>query len=192
MDDVARGRGLLLTTRGLLGPVAAAASLLAIGCAKDALNDVGTSRPRSPGTALAATKAPDAMAPAAVLPADYRKVFARITPEPVPTRGHVFGRFMVTAYANELGKAALGGKVPADEGAIVIVEHEESSGGEIFRGPTMLMQKLKKDAAPTTGDWKFVVVTHDGKLAHEGALTSCARCHADAPSDYLFGFPPTR
>ena len=37
------------------------------------------------------------------------------------------------------------------------------------------------------GDWEYLVVTTDGRVEQRGKLALCARCHAEAPHDHLFG-----
>jgi hypothetical protein len=39
------------------------------------------------------------------------------------------------------------------------------------------------------GPWEFVVAAPDGTVEARGALPLCARCHADAAADSLFGIP---
>jgi hypothetical protein len=40
---------------------------------------------------------------------------------------------------------------------------------------------------PGGGDWEYLVVTPAGRVEQRGILPLCARCHADAPHDHLFG-----
>ncbi len=40
---------------------------------------------------------------------------------------------------------------------------------------------------PAGGDWEYLVVTPDGHVEDRGKLPLCARCHAEAPRDRLFG-----
>lgn len=37
------------------------------------------------------------------------------------------------------------------------------------------------------GDWEYLVVSPSGQIEQRGALPLCARCHAEAPHDHLFG-----
>jgi hypothetical protein len=50
-------------------------------------------------------------------------------------------------------------------------------------GSVFAMTKL------AAGGWEYVVVAPDGTVEDRGALPLCARCHADAPADSLFGVP---
>jgi hypothetical protein len=40
---------------------------------------------------------------------------------------------------------------------------------------------------PPGGDWEYVVLSASGQTEQRGALPLCARCHAEAPHDHLFG-----
>jgi hypothetical protein len=40
---------------------------------------------------------------------------------------------------------------------------------------------------PTGGDWEYLVLDATGRIEQRGRLALCARCHADAPHDHLFG-----
>ncbi len=37
------------------------------------------------------------------------------------------------------------------------------------------------------GDWEYLVVLPDGSVEARGKLPLCARCHAEAPHNRLFG-----
>jgi hypothetical protein len=39
------------------------------------------------------------------------------------------------------------------------------------------------------GDWEFVVLDAAGRLEDRGKLALCARCHAEATADWVFGLP---
>jgi len=52
------------------------------------------------------------------------------------------------------------------------------------RGPWFVMQKGE-------GGWQYVVVDAQGLVEDEGTLAGCARCHAEAVGDSLFGVPPS-
>lgn len=40
---------------------------------------------------------------------------------------------------------------------------------------------------PAGGDWEYLVIEASGRIEQRGRLPLCARCHADAPHDHLFG-----
>lgn len=48
---------------------------------------------------------------------------------------------------------------------------------------------MVKRASPTGSEWEYAVVSNTGMIERRGALTLCARCHAEAPHDHLFGRP---
>ena len=48
---------------------------------------------------------------------------------------------------------------------------------------------MKREATgyfPAGGDWRYAVFDAQGKLQKQGKLALCARCHAEAPRDFLF------
>ena len=51
------------------------------------------------------------------------------------------------------------------------------------------MRKLPQGASPQTNDWAFTVLDPELRVAAEGDLGACARCHADAPHAGWFGPP---
>lgn len=56
-------------------------------------------------------------------------------------------------------------------------------------GPPLLYYVMEKQAAgfyAEGGDWSYSVVSSDGMFRATGKLTLCARCHAEAPHDFLF------
>ncbi len=48
---------------------------------------------------------------------------------------------------------------------------------------------MLKRASSTGSEWEYAVVSSAGMIEHRGALALCARCHAEAPYDHLFGRP---
>lgn len=128
---------------------------------------------------------------AAVLPADYRTTFTKLTKSRFVSQGHAFGRWDVDVYANELAQKALASKskdVPV--GAIVVQEHFEKAGPSTAPGPVMLMEKKAKGFSPDHGDWRYAIIGSNGLLVKDGTIDSCAGCHDDAPADGLFSLPP--
>jgi hypothetical protein len=41
--------------------------------------------------------------------------------------------------------------------------------------------------APESGGWEYLVLDRSGVVTERGVLDACARCHAEAPHDGLFG-----
>lgn len=50
-----------------------------------------------------------------------------------------------------------------------------------------VMVKRPPGFDPAGGDWEYLVVTPSGQVEQRGVLPLCARCHAEAPRDRLFG-----
>jgi hypothetical protein len=50
-----------------------------------------------------------------------------------------------------------------------------------------VMLKRAPGYDPPGDDWEFSVVSPDGHVEDRGPLPLCARCHAEAPHDHLFG-----
>ena len=55
--------------------------------------------------------------------------------------------------------------------------------------PSAYFAMVKRPAGydPKGGDWEYLVFSPEGRLEGRGVLPLCARCHADAPYDHLFG-----
>ena len=72
----------------------------------------------------------------------------------------------------------------APEGAIAVEVHQDLSGN-----PQQLyaMEKRSPGFDPGGGDWEYLVLAPDGSVETRGILAFCARCHAEAPHDHLFG-----
>jgi hypothetical protein len=48
---------------------------------------------------------------------------------------------------------------------------------------------MVKQASAAGSSWEYLVVSSSGMVEQRGALTLCARCHAEAPHDHVFGRP---
>jgi hypothetical protein len=102
--------------------------------------------------------------------------------EPFVARGHAAGEYVVSlrvAPPNRDSYRALiaGARWPV--GMTVAAFNQRRGGGEA--GSVYAMTKL------ATGEWDYVVARPDGVIEARGALPLCARCHAEAPADSLFG-----
>ncbi len=64
--------------------------------------------------------------------------------------------------------------VTLPDGAVVAALHHD--------GPIYLMEKRD-------GRWTFHILGDDGRPTEHGPLALCARCHAEAQTDMLFGLP---
>ncbi|MBM4374562.1 MAG: hypothetical protein FJ095_05705 [Deltaproteobacteria bacterium] len=69
-----------------------------------------------------------------------------------------------------------------------LVERLHPAGSD---GLTLLftMTKLAPGTSPGTLDWAFEVLDPSWRVAVEGDLSACARCHAEAPHAGVFGPP---
>jgi len=103
-----------------------------------------------------------------------------VTSTPVISRGHLPAQ-SVDVRANELARARYLGLV-ADtrfpDGA-VIAELSHDGTGESY--------VMRKDS----GVWSYFELDPRGTLVTGGAHTWCVECHAQAPSEQLFGLPRT-
>jgi hypothetical protein len=61
------------------------------------------------------------------------------------------------------------------------------SPGDAQPATYFVMIKRAPGYDPPGGDWEYLIVTPDGHVEDRGQLTLCARCHAEAPHDHLFG-----
>lgn len=74
-------------------------------------------------------------------------------------------------------------RVPA--GATLIERLYEPGGTKPVAYFAMVKRPTGFDAAG--GDWEYLVLSATGQTEQRGALPLCARCHAEAPHDRLFG-----
>lgn len=105
----------------------------------------------------------------------------------LPSRGHnppFWSGSVKVNGALDATYRALGPESRVAAGAIAVEEHKDSEGKP---GPTYAM--VKRDAGFDTqgGDWEYLVLDRAGRVEQRGAIGLCARCHADAPVDHLFG-----
>jgi hypothetical protein len=129
----------------------------------------------APGTVIGSSKG----ATSAPLVNDFATRLARVGPDSFISWGHAGGRYAATVYVTRAAKDTIwkrDGAPPGTELAmttIIPASHKP--------GPTFVMQK---DAA---GAWRYETLeTTDAK---NDGLALCARCHADAPGDHVFGLP---
>ncbi|MBI4701208.1 MAG: hypothetical protein HY744_08635 [Deltaproteobacteria bacterium] len=131
--------------------------------------------------ATAAARAPrPAWEDAALLPA--------LRPVKVTERSeHLGGGFDRRVLVNDLGAAyerlGPGTRLPA--GALVVQIHRRH--GDETPAAIFAMRKHGVGYAPAMGDWEYVAVDDKLRVAAQGTLEQCARCHLEAPYDSLFG-----
>lgn len=73
--------------------------------------------------------------------------------------------------------------VSVRDGTVVVAIHRDVDRSQ--PGPIYVMEKRN-------GNWAFQVLGSDGRPTEHGPLTLCARCHAEAAADMLFGLPRAR
>jgi hypothetical protein len=101
-----------------------------------------------------------------------------VTSQPFTTRGHLPPQ-SVDVRANDLARAqytVLVADTVFPNGAVLAeLSHGASGNGFVMR----------KDA----GHWSYFELDSRGVLQVSGAVVWCAGCHAQAPSDCVFGLP---
>lgn len=90
---------------------------------------------------------------------------------------------LVNAQAGAYENLSRGSSPPP--GAVIVERHHPR--GEEQTVVYFAMERLPKGSAPATRDWRFLVVDEGLRVAAVENLAPCARCHADAPYDGLFG-----
>ena len=81
------------------------------------------------------------------------------------------------------------GRSPMPEGA-VIVESLSRTGDPTRDTEThYVMRKREPGYFAEGGDWEYAVADAEGTVQARGRLKLCARCHAEAPREFLFEPP---
>ena len=99
---------------------------------------------------------------------------------------HLGGNLDGEVLASPASGYPLRGPTPvAAVGATLVERLFEPPGTE----PTLyfVMTKHAPGYDAERGDWEYAVVARDGAVEERGKLDLCARCHAEAPHDHLFG-----
>jgi hypothetical protein len=55
-----------------------------------------------------------------------------------------------------------------------------------------VMTKRHAGFDPEGDDWEYLVLDPSAAVVERGKLPLCARCHAEAPRDHLFGSGPAK
>jgi hypothetical protein len=101
---------------------------------------------------------------------------------PSVARGHAAGEYIASVRVPSAYRDAYRGLVAGERwpvGMSIAAFHERRADHE--PGSIYAMTKLP------AGDWEYVVAAPDGVVESRGTIDLCARCHADAPADSLFG-----
>lgn len=108
-----------------------------------------------------------------------------------PSRGHGTGDWDAELRGNVGSGAALdalvrGAQMPV--GTLLVQRHQQRQV-EAELG-SFVMEKRAAGYFPAGGDWEYLVVARDGRIEARGKLATCARCHAEAPVDFVFPRTP--
>lgn len=150
--------------------------IAALGCGAEPAAVPGTTR-RSPETRSPAPR------PAQPLWAERTRVrdWALVPDQSFLSRGHP-GRWTTRIRVPPELRSAYLARAPSFAfpiGTLLVAELTADGGGP---GPSLVMSK--RDAAT----WDFFEVDADGRIDSRSAM-ACARCHAEAPHDQVYGVP---
>jgi hypothetical protein len=101
----------------------------------------------------------------------------------IESGGHAGGPYSAELRVSPEARQAYLELAPGSElppGSTVAEFHRDQQGNA---GPIFVMQK--SNATPPT--WSFTALDAQGRVLRSGALGDCARCHAEAVADQLFG-----
>lgn len=73
---------------------------------------------------------------------------------------------------------------PPPAGALLVQTLREAPGSSPVE--LWVMEKRETGFFPEGGDFLYAVLREDGTVKTAGRLQLCARCHAEAPADFLF------
>lgn len=97
------------------------------------------------------------------------------------------GDLEAEVLANDAAKAypPLGPQGALPPGAVLVEAHYRAGSAE----PVVLFAMAKQPPGfdPEGGDWEYLIIEPGGLVNERGRLPLCARCHAEAPHDHLFG-----
>ena len=100
--------------------------------------------------------------------------------------GHLTGELEADVLAGAAGTyPQLGPESRIPAGATLVERLFEPGGAS----PVAYFVLVKRAPGfdPGGNDWEYLVVTPNGSIEQRGPLPLCARCHAEAPYDRLFG-----
>ena len=169
-----------LLAAALLAGCAPAAPFPSVGAAADhAPRRAPTPPPTTPADA-----APAAEPPPWDLDAQLRRLHVASARAPSEhLTGQLDGEILVDAGA--AAYPALGPLRRIEPGATLV--QRLSPRGSPALAAYFAMVKRPAGYDPGGGDWEYLVVDAAGQIEQRGRLPLCARCHADAPHDHLFG-----
>ena len=176
------GAGLALLMATLAAGCAGAAPLPSLGAAADHAPRGAPSPPPPTPTPPAATEEPPP--PAWELDAQLRHLHPA---SPRTPSEHLTGQLdgEILADVGASAYPALGPLRRLEPGATLV--QRLSPRGSPAPAAYFVMVKRPAGYDPDGHEWEYLVVDPAGRIEQRGRLPLCARCHADAPHDYLFG-----
>ena len=159
-------------------------------CAPESLHGVGRASDLPALTALTARGVTAATEPApSPLPPDFLATFARIGADSFVSWGHAGGQYAAAVYVSASAKDGTLRRSELPAGAQLVMTTVDRATKKA--GPTFFMEKLKENAASRGARWRYGVVTIEPGAERRTTedFTLCARCHAEAPRDQVFGVP---
>lgn len=100
--------------------------------------------------------------------------------------GHLTGELEADVLAGSAGTyPKMGPETRLASGATLVERLFEP--GAPTPSAYFVMVKRAPGFDPAGNDWEYLVVAPNGQIEQRGALPLCARCHAEAPHDRLFG-----
>ena len=125
-------------------------------------------------------------------PADTRVDLQSVQPvgKAFVSRGHFDGRWTVQVAVNEAALATYTNLAASSRfgvGSVLVKKHASTASAS--PGPIFVMTKRDPSFYPEGGDWEYLVLDAGGHLEDGGKLALCARCHAEANADWVFGLP---
>lgn len=106
------------------------------------------------------------------------------------SRGHFAGQWTAEIAVNETALPTYQQMAPSSHfsvGSLLVKKHASTSAST--PGPIFVMSKRDPGFYPEGGDWEYTVLDAEGHLEDRGKLPLCARCHAEANADWVFGLP---
>jgi hypothetical protein len=110
--------------------------------------------------------------------------------QPFLSRGHFVGEWKAQVSTSSEAAPIYAGLVKASRfpvGSVLVIKHSRKDSGS--PGPIFVMVKRETGFFQAGGDWEYIVTDSDGWIEDRGPLTVCARCHAEAVADWVFGLP---
>jgi hypothetical protein len=135
---------------------------------------LGVEAPRADPTASASTAPP----PFSFGPLDGLPVVAKVR------SGHPAGDFRGEILASPSFPYAKAGRAAPREGELFVERLRREGSDDVAL--TYVMRREAAGYFPSGGDFRYGVLGPAGEVQAEGKLPLCARCHAEAPRDFLY------